>query len=611
MYPMDISIQHARGANPLGDPHASPQTCVAFSQDNRYLASGGYDGRVVVHDRATGERLWTGQHERLVNGVRFAPSGSRLASVSADKTCRIWDAATGALLNVLSRQPDDLNCVSWLSEDSLVTVSQDGTGRVWDLAEGRLLDTVLSHTDHCMYVDALRDTVATCGEDAAIRIWDGSGALTAELRQAGHAEMCRWSPNGDLLAASCDDGYVHLLGRDGELVSKIGPYDTAVKSVAWSPDQRHVAIGAYDSTVRIWSVSGGEELVQWSGPHLWPRSLDWSPDGRHLVTGTTAAAPELLSVPDALGESSGRTEVMSHDVVPTTTTCGVNHISSRAEVVALACDDGTVWLAGDTPRSLAVGDGSLVNSVALHPAGELLAAGAFSGLVSVSATDGRRVASLRRRHPINRVAWSPDGQRLAVADYEGNLDIYRWLGDRLAPGHEYHGHDGAVKDVSWIDDGRLLAVSTDRTARLVNADGMLVRQFTGHGELINSGSVTSIGSREVLATASRDRTIRVYDLGTGELLNVLVGHDESVKSIAWGRCDGRPVLLSGSYDFSGRLWWFDEEARLKGSTLLEAHGNAISSVGWAEGDPVTAGWDGRVFRWSVSGGSATPRLLFG
>ncbi|HEY1486011.1 MAG TPA: hypothetical protein VGF84_07890, partial [Micromonosporaceae bacterium] len=152
---------------------------------------------------------------------------------------------------------------------------------------------------------------------------------------------------------------------------------------------------------------------------------------------------------------------------------------------------------------------------------------------------------------------------------------------------------------------------TDRTARLVNADGTLVRQFTGHGELINSGSVTSIGSREVLATASRDRTIRVYDLGTGELLDVLVGHDESVKSIAWGRCDGRPVLLSGSYDFSGRLWWFDDEARLKDSTLLEAHGNAISSVGWAEGDPVTAGWDGRVFRWSVDGGSATPRLLFG
>lgn len=608
MYSMNVSVRHVRDGK--AGSHASPQTCVAFSPDNRYFASGGYDGRVVVYDRETGEPRWTGQHQRLVNGVRFAPSGTLLASVSADKTCRIWDVATGRLVNVLSRQPDDLNCVSWLADDSLVTVSQDGTGRIWEIADGRLRDVVLSHADHCMYVDASSGAVATCGEDAFIRIWDHTGACVAELRQAGHAEMCRWSPDGSRLAASCDDGYVHLLGRDGELLTKIGPYETAVKSVAWSPDQRHVAIGAYDSTVRIWSVASGEELVRWSGPHLWPRSLDWASDGRHLITGTTAAEPAVLQVPEELGDT-GHGTVRTIDVVPQTTTCGVNHVTSRGETIVVGCDDGAVWRTGETPRRLATGDGSLVNSVSLHPEQDLVAAGAFSGLVWVATFDGRTVASVRRRHPINRVAWSPDGRRLAVADYEGALDVYQWQGDRLVTDSGYEGHSGAVKDVSWIDDDRLLTVSTDRTARLVTAGGELLRVFTGHGELINCGSVTRIGTREVLATASRDRTVRVYDLATGDLLTVLVGHDESVKAVAWGRWAGRPVLLSGGYDFTARLWWFTEDAKPDGSRRLEGHGNAISTVTWVGEDPVTAGWDGRVIRWSLTEDQAEPRIVFG
>jgi WD40 repeat protein len=125
----------------------------------------------------------------------------------------------------------------------------------------------------------------------------------------------------------------------------------------------------------------------------------------------------------------------------------------------------------------------------------------------------------------------------------------------------------------------------------------VLRVFTGHGELINGGSVTTVAGRRVLATVSRDRSARLYDLDTGELLNVLSGHDESVKAVAW-HPGGDPLLLTGSYDFTGRLWTLDPQTwQVTSIASLIGHDNAISAVSWFDGSPVTGSWDGTVRLW--------------
>ncbi len=66
---------------------------VVFSPNGKQLASVSYDRTVRLWDAATGAVLQTLEgHSGLVLAVAFSPNGKELASASGDQTVRLWDA---------------------------------------------------------------------------------------------------------------------------------------------------------------------------------------------------------------------------------------------------------------------------------------------------------------------------------------------------------------------------------------------------------------------------------------------------------------------------------------------------------------------------------------
>jgi WD40 repeat protein len=98
---------------------------VAFSPDSKQVVSGSYDQTIRLWDAATGALLQMLRgHTNVVYSVAFSPDGKQVVSGSSDQTIRLWDAATGAPLQTLPTLTSSVYSVAFTPDGKLWRVLQ-------------------------------------------------------------------------------------------------------------------------------------------------------------------------------------------------------------------------------------------------------------------------------------------------------------------------------------------------------------------------------------------------------------------------------------------------------------------------------------------------------
>ena len=174
-----------------------------------------------------------------------------------------------------------------------------------------------------------------------------------------------------------------------------------------------------------------------------------------------------------------------------------------------------------------------------------------------------------------------------------------WRASRESPAlvRTLAGHTDQVSSVAVSADGRLaLSGSDDRTVKVWDlTSGQERRTLAGHAHEVRSVAVSADG--RLALSASYDRTVKVWDLTSGQERRTLAGHARAVNSAAVS-ADGR-LALSASYDRTVRVW--DLTSGQERRTLAGHTGTVRSVAVSADGRLALSGSDDRTVRRTLAG----------
>jgi WD40 repeat protein len=137
--------------------------------------------------------------------------------------------------------------------------------------------------------------------------------------------------------------------------------------------------------------------------------------------------------------------------------------------------------------------------------------------------------------------------------------------------------------------------------------------LTGHTGVVNAVAFRRVGDRDLLASASVDKTVRLWDPASGQPVGEpLIGHTDAVSSVAFGRVGDRDVLASASDEGTVRLW-DPGSGEPVGETVIRGSGYVQAvALGRAGDRTVLVTSDGGIVRlWDPTTGQPIGQPLFG
>ena len=589
---------------------------LAFSEDGTLLAGGNSWGdvglwnlRINTYIPISGHRSPWGSNS--IRSFAFSKDHTTFASTSADNTIRLWDTATGGYKGVLVGHTNSPYFVVFANGDNTLVSKGVGTILLWDITPSVGTDAIVSVIPDP--IDSL-----SSGEHITfnVNIVDGKNITGYQIFLEYDTSVLRYlsAKNGDYLSGELSS-QVKVAYPSFSLVNQ---HLSMIKITSTHQPERH---NVRFKRVSKSTVSGAGSLAKVTFEVLTkqPTSLRL-PKVKLVMHNSIYAIPVIKNA--SLFASSHTGVVTNNDSRFDTDIDNVHTLFSLPEGavgrlgkgtindIAFSPDGSLFVVAGsagiwfydaDTGEELAflTGHTAPVTSIAFSPHGNVLASGSHDGIMQLwNPWTSELLATLENRSRfgaikrIDKIAFSAEGSMLAGA-HHGNGNMF-WV---------WNPHTG--EHIRFFESDRELNHSRNLTSKWEWLSSIFAHRR------INS-PVDPLCAYVADKSYEDKRNIQLLDTQTGELRITLSGHTEPINSTGFNESwvslafshDGK-ILASASLDKTIRLW-----NTLTGENIatFEAHRDRIDLLAFSPDGTIlaTAGCDGEIRLLDIK--TESPRL---
>lgn len=502
-------------------------------------------------------------------------TGSILATGGADGLVKVWDIRAGYCSHTFHCHGGVVTCVNLFNTKQAVANDKS-----------KLKQSRKSMTNGTTSAETL--FMASSGEEGRIKIHNlTSREQVASLEShVSVVRSLRFSEENNILLSAARDRTVVLWDASTWKAIRIVTTSEELETAGFLPSASHFYTGGELGQIRVWTIKGKEVQTMAS------RGLE------------TDAISSIFHIPSKYALLAVRGDqtlnVFSYQSMDQRIANGENALEQQQtfsgnldEVIDMACvghnllaiadntENVKIMSTANNDRSFGANVGQLeghtdvVLCVDVDPSGHWLATGSKDNTARIWLQDGEtqkfRCFAILAGHTASVGAAS-----LATSSSKGQLPAY------LITGSE----DKTIK--KWS----LAKLSTSPSEE---PHAVAKAQFTrvAHEKDINVVAISSVTS--IFASASQDRTIKIWSVEDGSTAAVLTGHKRGVWSVQFsppgtpalnmgeaGSSDNRGLLISGSGDNTIKVWSLNTYSCL---VTLEGHQNSVLKVLWLPHSP--------------------------
>ena len=192
-----------------------------------------------------------------VTRVRFSPDGRLIVASSSSGVANVY-TATGSHVARLAGQRAPMFSANFdRTSTRIVTTGYDGTIVIWSTGGRRLkhLQARDAAVTDAFFTPRGDDLVVSCDDGTTSRL-TLDGHIVWSIERPGVARCLALSHDGTLVASTSDSGLLSLIGIDGREDARIATGQTRLNAIGFNPVRPELVSGGRDGTAIVWTFEG-------------------------------------------------------------------------------------------------------------------------------------------------------------------------------------------------------------------------------------------------------------------------------------------------------------------------------------------------------------------